>query len=87
MEYWLNGVGKDRYPPTWEGLYMLLEDAQYEQVAEELKKTVDETTATVSADKMTTTSLNASVDGAKEAYVNDETGNYELWLLCYCQTS
>ena len=45
MQHWLNGVGKDRYPPTWEGLYMLLEDAEYPQVAEDLKKVVDDSTA------------------------------------------
>ena len=42
MEHWLNGAGKDCYPPTWEGLYTLLEDAQCSQVAEELKKAVEE---------------------------------------------
>jgi hypothetical protein len=42
MECWLNGIGRNRYPPTWEGLYELLDDAQYSQVAEELKNAVDE---------------------------------------------
>lgn len=40
MAYWLNGGSKDQYPPTWDGLYTLLEDAEYSQVAEELKKVV-----------------------------------------------
>ena len=45
MEYWMNAGGKEKYPPTWEGLYALLEDAEYSQVAVELKKAVDEATA------------------------------------------
>lgn len=45
MEHWLNGGAKDDYPPTWEGLYMLLENAQFLQVAEDLKKAVQEATA------------------------------------------
>ena len=45
MEYWLNGGGKDQYPPTWEGLYMLLEDAEYSQIAVELRNAVEEATA------------------------------------------
>ena len=40
MARWLNGGSKDQYPPTWEGLYMLLEDAEFSQVAEDLKKAV-----------------------------------------------
>ena len=42
MEHWLNGGAKDKYPPTWDGLYDLLEDARCSQVAEELKRTVNE---------------------------------------------
>ena len=42
MEHWLNGGCKHSYPPTWEGLYLLLEDVQCSQVAEELKKALDE---------------------------------------------
>ncbi len=42
MEYWLNGSseGSD-YPVTWEGLYLLLNDAEFSEVAEELKMAVD----------------------------------------------
>lgn len=70
MEHWLNGVGKDRYPPTWEGLYMLLEDTEYVQIAEELKKAVDETTMpTTSIDNFTT-----PVNGVKGASGNDKPG-------------
>lgn len=42
MEHWLNGGGKDCYPATWEGLYTLLEDADYLQVAKDFKEVVDE---------------------------------------------
>lgn len=63
MEHWLNGVGTERYPPTWEGLYMLLEDTQYVQVAEELKRAVHETMT--SADNFA-----ATIDGAKASNDN-----------------
>lgn len=58
MECWLNGVGKERYPPTWDGLYMLLEDAQYSQVAEDLRATVNanSTTEDVVKEEVTPTS-------------------------------
>lgn len=41
MEQWLNGQREDDYPSTWEGLYMLLNDAEFSVVAEELKVAVD----------------------------------------------
>ena len=40
MTHWLNGGGGDDYPPTWEGLYTLLEDVQCVQVAKELREAV-----------------------------------------------
>jgi hypothetical protein len=40
MEYWLAGgsVEEKDYPTTWEGLYTLLEDCEYGDVTEELKR-------------------------------------------------
>ena len=38
MEHWLAGGGRPDYPPTWEGLYTLLEDMELKEIAEELKK-------------------------------------------------
>ena len=41
MEYWLSigGVLPD-YPATWEGLYLLLEDVEYTEVAAKLREIV-----------------------------------------------
>lgn len=39
MQHWLDGGCKD-YPVTWEGLYDLLEDAGYPEVARKLKEAV-----------------------------------------------
>ena len=39
MQCWLNG-GSEEYPPSWEGLYDLLEDVGCPAVAAELKKAV-----------------------------------------------
>lgn len=66
MEYWLNGVGKDRYPPTWEGLYVLLEDAKLSQVAEELKKAVEEKTADSDANEASSASVDCSIAAIEE---------------------
>ena len=42
MEHWLTHEGNHGdYPPSWEGLYALLNDAEYSVVAEELRKAVD----------------------------------------------
>lgn len=77
MEYWLNGVGKDSYPPTWEGLYMLLEDAEYSQIAEELKRAVDENTAkddSISADERSTASTTTPLmNGASGTPLDENT--------------
>ena len=40
MEHWLNGGGNREYPVTWDGLYALLEDVEFSEVAKELKKAV-----------------------------------------------
>ena len=40
MGQWLNNGGTKDYPATWEGLYELLEDVNYKQVAEDLKEIV-----------------------------------------------
>ena len=40
MEHWLAEGGTPDYPATWEGLYELLEDVEYAEVAEELKRIV-----------------------------------------------
>ena len=39
MTQWLRGMSQI-YPPTWEGLFMLLEDAEFNRVAKELSKAV-----------------------------------------------
>lgn len=36
MECWLT-VGHSQYPPSWEGLYEMLEDVEYAEVATELR--------------------------------------------------
>lgn len=39
MNHWLDRGGiLPNYPTTWEGLYVLLEDVEYSEVAEKLKK-------------------------------------------------
>ena len=40
MEHWLAGEGGCDYLPTWEGLYTLLNDADFSSVAAELEKAV-----------------------------------------------
>ena len=40
MTRWLDGGGGGDYPPTWEGLYTLLEDVECVQVTKELKEAV-----------------------------------------------
>ena len=40
MGHWLSVGGTHDYPATWEGLYVLLEDVEYCEVAKELKKAV-----------------------------------------------
>lgn len=37
MDHWLAGKAND-YPVTWNGLYNLLEDAEYTEAAKELKE-------------------------------------------------
>ena len=39
MDHWLRG-GSAQYPPTWEGLYTLLNDMEYVRDAKELRKAV-----------------------------------------------
>ena len=41
MEEWLNGSRETDYPVTWEGLYSLLNDAEYSKVAVELRRAVN----------------------------------------------
>ena len=40
MKWWLNGNGNDNYPVTWEGVYSLLKDAHYENIAHKLQRAV-----------------------------------------------
>lgn len=40
MQFWLMEGEATGYPVTWEGLYDMLEDVQYSEVAKELKKVV-----------------------------------------------
>ena len=40
MEHWLNGGGGCDYPPTWEGLYTLLNDLELSAVAKEMENAV-----------------------------------------------
>ena len=40
MEHWLNGEGSRDYPPTWEGLYTLLQDGECANFAIALRKAV-----------------------------------------------
>ena len=39
MDHWCQG-GSAHYPPTWEGLYTLLKDMQYGQIAVDLEAAV-----------------------------------------------
>ena len=40
MQHWMDG-GSKSYPPTWQGLYSLLKDAEFAAVAIELKEAVE----------------------------------------------
>ncbi len=40
MKYWLSNEGPPDYPPTWDGLYLLLEDVEYSEVVKGLKEAV-----------------------------------------------
>ena len=40
--HWKKSGGTNNYPHTWDGLYKLLRDIQYSQVAEDMKKAVDD---------------------------------------------
>ena len=40
MQHWMDG-GSKSYPPTWQGLYSLLEDTGFAAVASELKEAVE----------------------------------------------
>ena len=40
MEAWLKGQGQHLYPPTWEGLYEILEDVELGGVVSALKEAV-----------------------------------------------
>lgn len=41
MGHWLGQGGSSEYPPSWEGVYKLLEDVQYVAVASELKQFIE----------------------------------------------
>ena len=41
MEAWLEGQGQDVYPPTWQGLFEMLEDVQFGGVVPALKEAVE----------------------------------------------
>ena len=40
MEHWLAGQSGRDYPPTWEGLYILLNDMELPKLAREMEKAV-----------------------------------------------
>lgn len=40
MRHWLKKGGTRDYPKTWDGLYKMLSDVQYSEVAKELKEAV-----------------------------------------------
>ena len=40
MDCWLKGVIARCYPPTWDGLYEMLEDVEYAEEAKQLKEAV-----------------------------------------------
>ena len=62
MEEWLNQCSED-YPASWEGLYTLMDDAEFSQVTEELRKAVDGASATLVDED------SAPVDSADEEVV------------------
>ena len=41
MEAWLEGQGQDEYPLTWEGLFKLLKDVEFQGVVPALKRAVE----------------------------------------------
>ena len=41
IDHWKKSGGRSDYPPTWGGLYKLLWDIEYSEVAENMKKAVD----------------------------------------------
>ena len=41
MEAWLEGQGQDMYPPTWQGLFEMLEDIEFGGVVRDLKEAVE----------------------------------------------
>ena len=41
MEQWLNGSSEADYPVTWKGLYSMLDDAEFSQIAQELRVAVN----------------------------------------------
>lgn len=51
MEEWLNGNSEGDYPVTWEGMYSLLDDAEFSVVTEELRKAVDRVSGSCSTDE------------------------------------
>ena len=66
MECWLSGSCKrDDYPVTWEGVYTLLNDAEYSVIAEELRMAVDR----------------ASTDGAAAGEDNDADDDDDIIAL------
>ena len=40
MAHWLDEGGTSDYPPTWEGLYTLLQDGEYSKTASQLRRAV-----------------------------------------------
>ena len=40
MQHWLTGGNTPEYPATWDGLYELLKDVEYSEVARELREAV-----------------------------------------------
>ena len=42
MGHWLSTGGTSDYPATWDGLYILLEDVEFSEVAVELKEVISD---------------------------------------------
>ena len=82
MEHWLTHEGDHGdYPPSWEGLYALLNDAEYSVVAEELRKAVD------GASLVAEESEEISVEDDSNATSDDEapsTGHSDGANSCKC---
>ena len=76
MEKWIRGIISDEYPPTWEGLYELLDDAKFSEVSKELRKAV--------AKEVNSFTSEEEVSGDEN--VTDDDGDYNDALTDYPPT-